>query len=46
MIIVVILTGKPRFFIKAVVDLAIGLAIGGDVSIGINIAVGFSKLFL
>ena len=45
-------TGRPRFFVGAVVGLAIGLgradglAIGGAVLTGLDVAVGFSGLFL
>ena len=42
----------PRFFVRAVVGLAVGLsevdglAISGAVSTGLNVAVGFSELSL
>ena len=35
-----------RFFVDAAVGLTIGLVIGGAVSTGANVAVGFSELFL
>ena len=45
-----VLAGQPRFFVEAAVGLAIGkivdLAIGGIVSTGTDIAVGFFELFL
>ena len=47
---VVDLAGRPRFFIRAVIGLGIsrvvGLAIGGAVLIGTDVAIGFSELFL
>ena len=47
---VVVLADQPRFFVGAAVGLAIsrtvGLAIGGTVLTGTDIAVGFSGLFL
>ena len=40
--------GRPRFFVKAAIGLGIDgvidIAIGGAVSTGIDIAVGFSRL--
>ena len=42
--------GRPRFFVGAIMGLAInravGLAIGGAVSTGADVAVGFSGLSL
>ena len=47
---VVVLVGRPRFFVEAAVGLAIGgavgLAIGEAVLMGTDIAVGFSGLSL
>ena len=44
------LVGQPRFFIGAamslVIDGMVGLAIGGAVSTGTDVAVGFSGLSL
>ena len=50
MIVVVDLAGQPYFFVGAIMGLsisrAVGLAIGGVVSTGTDVAVGFSRLSL
>ena len=49
-LVVVVLACRPRFFVGAAMGLAIseamGLAIGGAVSMGTDVAVGFSGLSL
>ena len=45
-VIVVDLAGLLRYFVRAIVDLTIGLANGGAVLTEKEVAVGFSKLFL
>ena len=44
--VVVDLTGRPRFFIETVVALIVGLVIDKVILTGVDIAVDFFRLFL